>query len=133
MIVIDTNVYSALDRGSPTAIDALRSQSNVCLPIISIGELRYGFTNGNRQKENESRLSKFLAQGGVDILFPTLKTAELYGQLAARCRQIGRALSHNDLWIAALANEAGALFVTYDKDFVVFTDIFGDKLVILAD
>jgi len=130
-MIIDTNVYSALDRGDHAAIDALRGQSNVYLPIISIGELRYGFLSGNKQKENEFRLSKFLAQERVDILFPTLKTAELYGQMAARCRKTGRALSNNDLWIAALANEADELLVTYDKDFAVLADIFGDKLVIL--
>lgn len=132
-MIIDTNVYSALDRGAVAAIDALRGQSNVYLSIISVGELRYGFTNGSKQKENEFRLSKFLAQDKVDILFPTLKTAELYGQLAARCRQAGRALSNNDLWIAALANESDALLVTYDKDFAVLADIFGDKLIILSN
>ncbi len=130
-MIIDTNVYRALDRGDPVAIDALRGQSNVYLPIICVGELRYGFANGNKQKENEFRLSKFLAQERVDILFPTLKTAELYGQLATRCRQTGRALSHNDLWIAALASENDELLITYDKDFAVFADILGDKLIML--
>lgn len=132
-MIIDTNVYSALDRGDHVAIDALRGQTNIYLPIISVGELRYGFSNGNKQKENEFRLSKFLAQERVDILSPTLKTAELYGQLAVRCRQAGRALSNNDLWIAALAKEADELLVTYDKDFAVLADIFGDMLIILND
>jgi predicted nucleic acid-binding protein len=132
-MIIDTNVYSALDRGSRAAIDALRGQTNLYIPIFSIGELRYGFLNGNKQKENEFQLSKFLAQERIDILFPTLKTAEIYGQLATRCRQAGRALSNNDLWIAALASEANELLVTYDKDFAVLADFFGDKLVILND
>jgi predicted nucleic acid-binding protein len=132
-MIIDTNVYSALDRGDDAAVDALRGQTNIYLPIISVGELRYGFLSGNKQKENEFQLSKFLAQERVEILFPTLKTAEIYGQLAVRCRQAGRALSNNDLWIAALANEANELLVTYDKDFAVLADIFGDKLVILND
>src|SRR5680860_687577 len=109
MMVIDTNIYSALDRGTVDAIDALRGQSIIYLPIISVGELRYGFANGSKQPENESRLSKFLAQDKVEVLTPTLKTAELYGQMATRCQQTGHALSNNDLWIAALANEAGAL------------------------
>ena len=133
MIIIDTNVYSALDRGVIGAIDALRGQSSVYVPIIVVGELRYGFANGNKQRENESRLGKFLAQDVVDILIPTLKTSELYGQLAVRCRQTGRALSNNDIWIAALALETDSRLVTYDKDFAIFTDVLGDNLIILND
>jgi len=131
-MIIDTNVYSALDRGDSTAIDALHGQSNISLTIISVGELRFGFTNGNRQSQNEFRLGKFLSQDKVGILFPTIKIAELYGQMAARCRQTGRVLSNNDLWIAALAYEADELFVTYDQDFAVLADILGDKLIILS-
>jgi len=130
-MIIDTNVYSALDRGDPLAIDALRGRLNIYFPIISVGELRYGFNNGSKQKENEFRLGKFLAQEGVDILFPTLKTAELYGQLAAYCCKAGHVLSNNDLWIAALAKESDLSLVTFDKDFSVFKDIMGDKLIIL--
>ncbi len=47
------------------------------------------------------------------------------------CKQAGRALSHNDLWVAAIAKENGMRLVTYDKDFTVFKDTFGSKLVIL--
>jgi len=131
-MIIDTNVYSALDRGDPNAIDVLKGQSSVNLTIISVGELRYGFINGNRKDENEFRLGKFLSQNNVGILSPTLKTAELYGQMAAHCRQTGRALSNNDLWIVAIASEADELLVTYDKDFSVLADIMKDKLIILS-
>ena len=131
-MIIDTNVYSALDRGDSTAIDALKGQLDVNLTIISVGELQYGFMNGNRKGENEFRLGKFLSQNNVGILYPTLKTAELYGQIATRCRQTGRALSNNDLWIVAIASEADELLVTYDKDFAVLADIMKDKLIILS-
>lgn len=130
-MIIDTNIYSALDKGNPIAIEALRGQKSIYLSVISVGELRYGFKNGNKQKENEFRLNKFLAQDGVNILFPTLKTTEIYGQLAIYCRQTGHALSNNDLWIAALAKEEGLTLATFDKDFSVFEDLMGDKLIIL--
>lgn len=133
MLLIDTNVYSALDKGSTTAIDVLRGQSNIYIPITVIGELRYGFMNGNKQTENDLKLNTFLAQDTVEIVFPTIATANLYAELSLFCRRAGRALSHNDLWIAALAKENRLRLATYDKDFSILSDILGDKLVVLTD
>lgn len=130
-MIIDTNVYSALDNGLQSAVDILRGQKSILLPIFVVAELRYGFANGLNKTENETRLDRFLSQNGVEVSLPTLKTAEHYASLAMYCKQAGRALSQNDLWIAAIAQENGMRLVTYDKDFKVFQDIFGGKLVIL--
>lgn len=133
MLLIDTNVYSALDKGDAMAIDILHDQSNIYIPIMVIGELRYGFMNGSKQQENNVKLSKFLAQDVVEVVFPSFRTADIYAQLCLHCKQTGRALSHNDLWIAALAQENGLQLATYDRDFTALTGILGDKLVVLTD
>ena len=130
-MIIDTNIYSGLDTGKQSAIDAIRGETTIGLPVMVVGELRYGFMNGQRQEENESRLTTFVAQDRVHLLLPSFETTEHYAMLATKCRLSGRALSHNDLWIAALAYESGERFATYDNDFSVLKDIFGDKLVLL--
>jgi predicted nucleic acid-binding protein len=130
-MVIDTNVYSALERGSDLATSAIAGQSSLQVPLMVVAELRFGFINGAKHKLNEERLIRFLAQPNVEVLLPTLKTSELYAKLSTHCRQSGRALSQNDIWIAALAKEHNKKFVTYDNDFKVFQELFGKDLLVL--
>ncbi len=42
---------------------------------------------------------------------------ELYAEIHAWTRSIGRTLGHNDLWIAATAAATGAHLITTDGDF----------------
>lgn len=69
----------------------------------------------------------------VEVLMPTNKTTEIYGELSVLCRNKGRALSNNDLWIAALAIECDQPLATYDKDFAALSSRLGDKLILLGD
>lgn len=130
-MIIDTNIYIALYNGEKAAIDALRSTPVIVVPIMAVAELRFGFMYGSRQRENEKKLDMFLAQEKVEIIYPTLQTAQIFGELSVYCRRVGRALSHNDLWIAALAREQNLPLVTRDKDFAVFSDMFGKSLIII--
>lgn len=130
-MLIDTNVYAALSRGRQDALEALRASAAIYLPIIVVGELYYGFANGNRQAENARQLDVFLARDAVEVMHITPKTAVIYGELAVFCRKMGRSLSDNGLWIAALVKEHGMTFVTYDRDFEAFEALFGDQLLML--
>lgn len=129
-MIIDTNVYSALDRGDAVVVEVLRGQSGILVPIFVVGELRYGFLNGSRTVENDSRLNRLLAQENVEVLYPTPKTASLYAELAVMCRRMGRALSHNDIWIAALAYEHEVPLFTFDEDFLVFEGMSDLRVVV---
>jgi tRNA(fMet)-specific endonuclease VapC len=131
MILIDTNVYSALENGRLSAVEVVRTESNICLPIVVVGELKFGFLKGNRTEINNQRLNVFLAQSYIEVMNPTLKSAEIYGELSLFAQKKGKALSNNDLWIAALAQEHNYRLATYDKDFEVFSELFGGKLLIL--
>lgn len=131
MILIDTNLYSALENGVPSAVDVIRSESNIYIPIMVVGELKFGFIKGDRRESNNQRLNIFLSQNNTEVLYLTLNSAEIYGELSLYSRQRGRALSNNDIWIATLALENKARLVTYDKEFEVFSEILGDNLLIL--
>lgn len=132
-MLLDTNVYSALDAGKSSARLALKQHDTIQLPIVVVGELRYGFAFGAREEENNNRLNLFLAQDMVDVLLLNENTAAIYANLASLCRKKGRALSNNDLWIAALAQQQDTRLVTYDKDFQVFQEYLGDNLIVLED
>jgi predicted nucleic acid-binding protein len=67
----------------------------------------------------------------VSVVALTLKTTEYYAELQLLCQQKGKALSQNDIWIAALARETDDTLVTFDKDFVIFAEVLRDKLFVL--
>lgn len=131
-MLIDTNVYSALNRGDAAAISALSGGARLHIPVVVIGELRYGFIYGSKQEENDQQLSAFLARNVVEVVYITQKTAAIYGEMAAHCRRSGRVLSDNDLWIAALAQENDLGLVTFDRDFTALSDILGERLSVLG-
>ena len=130
-MVLDTNAYSALQSGDASIQNLIQHAKGIALPFPVIAELRYGFARGSREAENEAMLTRFLSQRSVTVLTPTINTTKVYAKLAVHCQRAGRALSHNDLWIAALSEEYGEQLVTFDKDFAVFSSLLGDKLVIL--
>ncbi|MDZ7744526.1 MAG: type II toxin-antitoxin system VapC family toxin [Candidatus Saccharibacteria bacterium] len=130
-MLIDTNVYSALNKGHQAAARLIGAQQSIYVPVVVVGELRYGFAYGTKQVENEEQLNRFIASTAVELLYISHKTTELYAELAAYCRRSGRVLSDNDLWIAALAQEHGLSLATYDKDFEVLRSEFGSRLKIL--
>lgn len=131
-MILDTNAYSALARGVPEVIELIKDKHELKLPLPVIAELRYGFAKGSQPERNEQMLQKFLAQPHISILLPSLKTTEHYAQIQLFCQRRGRALSHNDIWIAALAREANDSLVTFDQDFTTLTELFGDKLIICS-
>jgi tRNA(fMet)-specific endonuclease VapC len=130
-VILDTNAYSAFAVASPVIAEVIRGVPDISLPLPVIAELRFGFIKGNKQAYNEHLLQKFLAQPQATVLKPTLETTRRYADLQLWCKKRGRALSNNDIWIAALAQEANDTLVTFDRDFDVFADLFGDKLMIL--
>ena len=130
-MLLDTNTYSALARGIQTAIDAINSADELKLPLPVIAELRYGFAKGSQTERNEKQLQRFLSQPQVSVIVPSLKTTEYYADLQLLCQRKGKALSQNDIWIASLALETDDTLVTFDKDFSILLEAFGDKLLIL--
>lgn len=131
-MLIDTSIYGSLAKGTQSAVSAIRNAEEIKLPLPVIAELRYGFLKGSQTEKNEITLQKFLSQPNIHIASPSIKTTEIYAELQLYCIKRGKALSHNDLWIAALARETDDDLVTFDKDFSVFEEIFGNKLVLLT-
>lgn len=130
-MIIDTNIYSALDRAESTTLKMMANVPVAYVPIIVLGELQYGFMKGSRGEENINRLKRFLSQDTVEVLNIKAETTRYYGELSLLCKKSGRALSNNDIWIAALAMENDLPLATFDKDFAVFKDILKSGLILL--
>lgn len=84
---------------------------------------------GSRRTENSSHLFEFLSLPVVEIVPVALEIAELYGELVADLRKIGRPIPQNDLWIAATAMHSGAKLLTFDRHFLVIDPL---RIVVLT-
>jgi tRNA(fMet)-specific endonuclease VapC len=116
-VALDTNAYSDFLRGDPVRVAIIRRADRIFLPLIVLGELRAGFSAGNRETENLAALRQFLASPRVSVLLPDEATAEHYARIFLQLRRQGSAIPTNDLWIAALALQHGVELCSSDAHF----------------
>ena len=116
-LALDTNAYRAHIERNTALIELSQSAEGVGLPIVVLGELRFGFMNGIRLEENERILARFLEDARTMVLNLTQETTRLFGELATLLRRAGVSLSQNDVWIAALCKQYDYTLATRDRDF----------------
>jgi tRNA(fMet)-specific endonuclease VapC len=116
---LDTNAYSALMRGRREVAERVRQSERVLLSTIVVGELLFGFRNGNQFDKNHRILDSFLGNPFVDLVPVSLTTADRFGRIAAALKAKGQPLPSNDIWIAAHTLETGADLLSYDRHFGV--------------
>lgn len=125
-LLLDTSAYSAFMRGHEDIRFAVRSNEEIFLNSIVIGELTAGFIKGNRRKKNEAELRRFLASPRVGLLDVTEETAERYALILNGLWQAGTPIPTNDIWIAASAMEYGLRVVTTDDHYQKIPQIMVD-------
>ncbi len=116
-LALDTNAYKALGQGDPSLARDMRRAEAVGLPIVVLGELWFGFTNGSKLHQNTEGLERFLATPRVQILQLGEQTARIFGETSALLRKAGIAIQQNDIWIAALCKQHGFALATRDQGF----------------
>ena len=116
-ICLDTNAYSRLAGGDTAVAVLLERAEEIIVPATVIGELYYGFLNGSRPSENETRLERFLAEDGISVQPMTKTIAERYGYVKSSLKKRGNPVPENDIWIAAATLETGSRLLSYDAHF----------------
>lgn len=114
-VLLDTNIVIALFEGDATVLDNIRGATDVCVPVIVVGELMYGARRSRHARENLERIGDFTASSMV--LACDTETAENYGDIKDELRRAGTPIPENDIWIAATARQHGLLLVTRDGHF----------------
>ena len=115
--LLDTNAYVELLKGNATVVDLVRSAERIAFSMVVVGELLFGFRNGNRYDRNLAALDDFLSQPWIELAQVTRTTADRFGRIAAALRKTGTPIPTNDIWIAAHALETGAELLTFDRHF----------------
>ena len=114
-MIFDTNALSAFLDGEAAIGDALRRQSRVAIPVIVLGEFRYGIAGSRHRPRYAAWLSEHLSE--FDVLNVTDETATAYAALRVALRRSGRPIPANDAWIAALALQHGLAVLSRDEHF----------------
>ena len=120
MIVLDTNVVSALMRGEPDPLvvswlDSLPSES-IWTTSITVFEIRLGLevlAEGQRRRQLEEAFAKALEEDFEGRVLPFDQVAALAaGRIAAERRRAGRTVEIRDIQIAGIVTIRKATLAT---------------------
>jgi len=115
-ILLDTNAYSDFRQFGKWK-DVLARATEILMPSIVLGELKYGFAKGNIQGANLRKLRQFLETDRVSMATISDATTDAYAQLFLYLKHQGIPIPTNDVWIRALALEHEATLCTRDRHF----------------
>lgn len=122
-ILLDTSAYAAFKKGKRDVLTFIQEADRIYFNPIVMGELRAGFRNGSKEKQNLAELHQFLESPRVFFKPIGEHTAEHYARLWYDLKQKGRPIPTNDLWIAASACEHQVSLVTCDRHFEVISSL----------
>ncbi|PYQ31200.1 MAG: VapC toxin family PIN domain ribonuclease [Acidobacteria bacterium] len=114
-MILDTNAISALLSGNGGLETVLDEESVHHLPVIAIGEYRYGLARSKYGQRLE-RLLDLLIQESV-VLPIDESTTRHYARLREQLRRAGTPIPENDVWIAALAQQHDLPIISRDSHF----------------
>ena len=100
-MILDTNALSAFIDGEPALEDRLATAALVAIPVIVLGEFRYGIAGSRHRAKYESWLTEHLPD--FEILAVTEPPTQVYARVRTALKTAGRPIPANDVWIAALA------------------------------
>jgi len=120
-LILDTNAFSAFVDGDPGVGAILRLQRRAAIPVIVLGEFRYGVMASRHRKSYEAWLDTHLR--GFDLLAITAETSVPYASLRASLKRSGRPIPVNDAWIAALAMQHQLPILSRDVHFDALSDV----------
>ncbi len=114
-MILDTNALSAFIDGDAGVGSILRAQLRLAIPVIVLGEFRYGIAGSRHRKVYESWLDVHL--GSFEILPVIQATAVAYAELRIALKKLGKPVPANDAWIAALCIQHKLPILTRDEHF----------------
>ena len=120
-MILDTNALSAFVDGDVGVGEVLRRQARAAIPVIVLGEFRYGIAQSRHRTSYEAWLESQLPH--FDVLAVTEKTAIAYAALRVALKRSGRPIPANHAWIAALALQHRLPLLSRDQHFDVVPDL----------
>ena len=114
-MILDTNALSAIAQGEHAAVRQFAFADEVAIPVIVLGEYRFGIAQSRDQREYERWLEEMVAVSSV--LEIDEETAIWYAGLRSQLKEAGTPIPSNDTWIAALCRQHNLPILSRDRHF----------------
>lgn len=114
-MILDTNALSAVADEHPALASMLANADQLALPVVVLGEYRYGIGQSRYRARYEQWLEDLIADSRV--LDVTEATTHHYAAIHLELRQAGKPIPTNDLWIAALSRQHSLSILSRDRHF----------------
>jgi tRNA(fMet)-specific endonuclease VapC len=114
-VILDTNALSAVADGDTALEPLLQRASRLSIPVIILGEYRYGISQSRERSLYEQWLIESLPD--YSILLIDEETAIHYAAVRAEMKKAGTPIPSNDAWIAALCRQYALPLLSRDAHF----------------
>lgn len=114
-MILDTNGLSAIADGESTLEPVLRKAAQIAIPVIVLGEYRYGISHSRDRKDYERWLLEYLPE--FRILDVDEGTSVSYAEVRTELKKGGTPIPSNDVWIAALCRQHSLPLLSRDRHF----------------
>lgn len=112
-VALDTNQVIAFFNGDESMREWVETLPVVFLPVIVVGELKFGALKSKRSAANLDKTDAFLHQCTVLPISET--TSFHYAHVKLALQAAGTPIPENDVWIAAACIEHGLPLATDDS------------------
>src|SRR5438477_11834966 len=99
-MILDTNALSAAADDDPAIIPLLARADQIAIPVIALGEYRYGIAQSRHRASYAKWLNGLLHD--CLVLDASEPTTHHYAEITLELPQKGNPIPSNDIWIAAL-------------------------------
>jgi predicted nucleic acid-binding protein len=113
--ILEINALSAVADDEPAAVRVFGQAASIELPVIVLGEYRFGIGQSRRVSEYEKWLRAFIA--ATRILVIEEASSRHYAGIREALKKAGRPIPSNDLWIAALCRQHRLPLLSQDQHF----------------
>jgi tRNA(fMet)-specific endonuclease VapC len=114
-VILDTNGLSAVADGDAALEPILNRAAELAVPVIVLGEYRYGIRQSRERQRYEEWLTDSLPS--YRILDVDQDTTIYYAALRTELKKAGTPIPSNDVWIAALCRQHALPVVSRDRHF----------------
>lgn len=120
-MILDTNGLSAFAEGVPALELMFRKAVEIAIPVIVLGEYRYGISQSRHRAHYEQWLSEYLPK--FRVLDIDQGTTLPYSTIRTELKSKGKPIPANDLWIAALCLQHEMPLLSRDRHFDFVTHL----------
>jgi tRNA(fMet)-specific endonuclease VapC len=120
-MILDTNALSAFVAQDSMLFRVIQDVPELALPVIVLGEYRFGISQSKHRAEYEAWLGRDLHL--FSVLSIVEETTHHYAQIRLELKRKGSPVPANDAWIAALARQHCLEVVSRDVHFDSITNL----------